>query len=257
MIVCGCSISIYMYMGFIFLAGFLLNGYETICLVYISEISGKVLQILLRAKGERFRNYSSSSLSLSWAGAQILFTFCYVYFTSWRLLIILIMGLPILICAWLTVKWIDESPRYLVSKAKYNEARNIFRKICLKNNRPDFSYNFMDEMDSFSDQVTTLQQKFPLKTEKDKMSELPSRSTFRGYLELFQLHSFKKITFPLLYAWFFRYFVYFGITYSLGSLGGTAQNSLLVTALGEVLASCFAGISSYKIELKSYSPYQI
>ena len=37
-------------------------------------------------------------------------------------------------------KFIDETPRYLVSKERYNEAREILNKISIFNKRPDFKF---------------------------------------------------------------------------------------------------------------------
>lgn len=45
--ICGFVKSIYLFMVFIFLAGLCLNGFETIVLVYITEISGKNPAILI------------------------------------------------------------------------------------------------------------------------------------------------------------------------------------------------------------------
>lgn len=46
----------------LFLSGFFLNGYETICLVYVTEISAK-----------RFKNFSTVTLMSVWALSQIIF----------------------------------------------------------------------------------------------------------------------------------------------------------------------------------------
>jgi len=43
---CGFASSIYVFMFLIFIAGLCLNGYETICLVYVTEISGNKQEIL-------------------------------------------------------------------------------------------------------------------------------------------------------------------------------------------------------------------
>ena len=52
----GFSRDIYMVMGLTFLAGFGMNGYETIILVYCTEISER-----------RFRDISVTVLSIMWA----------------------------------------------------------------------------------------------------------------------------------------------------------------------------------------------
>ena len=65
-IVLGLSYDIRVLIVTLFSIGFFLNGYETICLVYVTEISAK-----------RFRNFSTVTLLSVWAMSQLLFAIIY------------------------------------------------------------------------------------------------------------------------------------------------------------------------------------
>jgi len=65
-IVLGFSYDIRVLIVTLFITGFFLNGYETICLVYVTEISAK-----------RFRNFSTVTLLCFWAISQLIFAIIY------------------------------------------------------------------------------------------------------------------------------------------------------------------------------------
>ena len=46
----------------------------------------------------------------------------------------------------------------------------------------------------------------------------------------------------MLYMWFVRYLIYFGIQLSLGKFGANVEVNLFFTALAEVIASILGGI---------------
>ena len=52
------------------------------------------------------------------------------------------------------IKYIDESPRYLVSNYEYDKATEILKKISIANNRPPFCFHLIEEMDNFSRKTT-------------------------------------------------------------------------------------------------------
>jgi len=65
-VVLGLSYNIEVLLVALFVTGFFLNGYETICLVYVTEISAK-----------RFRNFSTVTLLCVWAISQLIFAIIY------------------------------------------------------------------------------------------------------------------------------------------------------------------------------------
>lgn len=51
---------------------------------------------------------------------------------------------------YLTKYCLDETPRFLVRKNKFDEARAILRKMSVYNNRPPYEYNLYEEMTFFN-----------------------------------------------------------------------------------------------------------
>jgi hypothetical protein len=50
------------------------------------------------------------------------------------------MGIPLIACSLILFKILDESPRHLVARHKFDEARFIFNKISVFNDRPEFKF---------------------------------------------------------------------------------------------------------------------
>ncbi len=148
----------------VFISGVCLNGYETICLVYVTEISGfkqkKILFLLISFPlGSRFRNLSGVILMAVWASAQIFFSPIAFFITDWRFLISAMIGLPLLVSNIFTIFFLDESPRYLIAQHDYERARKVLNRIAVYNLRPPFKFRLFEEMDEYSTLATTWTQK--------------------------------------------------------------------------------------------------
>lgn len=60
------------------------------------------------------------------------------------------IGVPLTIMTVIAYQFLVESPRYLISRNKFDEARYIFKYISVYNLRPPFEYNLLQEMDKFN-----------------------------------------------------------------------------------------------------------
>jgi len=116
----------------LFISGFFLNGYENICLVYVTEISAN-----------RFRNFSSVILMTVWAISQIFFAILAHRVHNWRILILIFIGIPLFISVIPMIYYLDETPRHLVAVNEYEKAREVLKKISLFNLRPPFRFNLL------------------------------------------------------------------------------------------------------------------
>ena len=74
------------------------------------------------------------------------------------------------------------------------------------------------------------------------MSEYKNKiiNTTMGYCDLF-IKKIRTKTFILLYLWFYRYLVYFGIQYSLEDLGYELHLNMIFLALAELMAYLIGG----------------
>jgi MFS family permease len=117
------------------LAGIGLGGMEVISFVYVSEISAT-----------NFRNNAHVALISIWAAAQILMGVIFKMVGYWRYMFGYGMGLPLVFCFILAWFWLDETPRYLVSKKRFEEAKEVLKKICIINSRPPFNFRLNGEI---------------------------------------------------------------------------------------------------------------
>lgn len=127
----------------LFSSGFFLNGYETICLVYVTEISAK-----------RFKNYSTVTLMIVWAVGQILFAIIAREINNWRVIVLFFIGIPLLISIIPMIYYLDETPKHLVEIKEYSKATEVLRKISIQNNRPPFKFHLLGEIPTFNQQIT-------------------------------------------------------------------------------------------------------
>mmetsp|Transcript_9819 Transcript_9819/g.870 ORF Transcript_9819/g.870 Transcript_9819/m.870 type:complete len:80 (+) Transcript_9819:351-590(+) len=72
-----------------------------------------------------------------------------VWITSWRVMCIIIGG-AMSLSIFLVKNYFIESPRYLVSKGRYKEARSVFKFISVFNLRPAFEFHLLEEMDTYN-----------------------------------------------------------------------------------------------------------
>lgn len=148
---------------------------------------------------------------------------------------IIVIGTPFLVSFILAFKLLVETPRYLFSMKRYGEARNILNSIAIYNRRPNFNYLLDGEVDLDS---------FSLKNEFKLLiceSDPHSLKKNYNYIDIFRYPSLRKITFFMFLLWFFRYFTYFGLAFSLSSFGPDLHENFLLSAIGEFLACLLSG----------------
>ncbi len=172
-------------------------------------------------------------LTSVWALSQIIYTPISYYIGNWRIICIAIIGTPFLLSFFVAYKFLVETPRYLLSKKKYSEARTILNSIALYNRRPNFNYLLEGEVEykgDFNDDQF-------LQSESDPYAN----KTNYNYLDIFRYASLRKITMCVSLMWFFRFFIYFGFVFSLASFGAELHQNFLFTAIGEFLACLLSG----------------
>lgn len=76
---------------------------------------------------------------------------------EWREIYIFAIGLPLCLSVALTYRFFCESPRYLASKKRYYEAREVFRFISEQNKRPPYEFHLYEEIEDYNSIATTIQ----------------------------------------------------------------------------------------------------
>lgn len=77
------------------------------------------------------------------------------WITSWRFLSYII-GFSLLFSIIFVYIYFVESPRYLVGKARYKEARKVFKYISVFNLRPAFEFHLLEEMENYNSRTTKI-----------------------------------------------------------------------------------------------------
>ena len=100
-----------------------------------------------KLKAEKFRNMSTIILTVTWSMAQIIFPTIHSFIDNWRLNYVFVIGVPLIITLFFTKKFILETPRWLVSKSRYVEAKEVLSQISVINHRPKVRYRLEGEND--------------------------------------------------------------------------------------------------------------
>ncbi|EGR27677.1 major facilitator superfamily protein, putative [Ichthyophthirius multifiliis] len=223
--------------------GFGMNGYECIILVYCTEISAR-----------RFRDISVNVLQIMWAFGQFLIPLTNSITDYWRFLYIYCVGLPLVLSIILTYIFFCESPRYYVSKGQYQQAREIFRHISEVNSRPPYQFHFMEELNNYNKVVTKITnfkspknnnlQRQNVSFQNQTINQQKQQST--TMLDLFKKKHLIIITLTMSFYWFFRYFTYYCILFSIEQFGNSIKTNYLLLAFIEV----FAALISIPLKLR-------
>ena len=169
-----------------------------------------------------------------WAFAQLVFSILVYLESDWRFICAGFIGIPMLSTLIPMHLYLLETPRYLVSQRRFIEAHATLNFIATTNRRPPLKSRLMGEMDDVNQQVTLIFQK----RNTDKNEE--QNKNF-GYIDLFRFSSLRNMTLCMIFIWFFRYFAYYGLNFSLSSLGEEIYLNFIVIAMAEIIAYGLAG----------------
>ncbi len=118
----------------------------------------------------------------------------------------------------------------------------MLRKISITNNRPPFRFHLIGEIPLYNREVSmappcpasALKRGNPLSKNLKAIKDMTLNA--KGYFDLILERKLRNRTLLLLYIWFIRYYVYFGIQFSLAQYDDFYL-SLIFTACGEVVAN--------------------
>lgn len=170
-----------------------------------------------------------------WSFAQIIYTPIIYYSNHWRIICIGVIGIPFLASFFLASRNLFETPRYLISKKRFDEARIILNKIALYNRRPKFNYKIEGETEEIE-----LQDSKSEFFKKDSVDHKIKKKNY-NYVDLFKYKSLRTNTIFMFFLWFFRYFCYYGLAFSLPALGGEMHQNFLIIAVAEFAACLISG----------------
>ncbi|XP_061172657.1 organic cation transporter-like protein [Saccostrea echinata] len=140
------------------------------------------------------------------------------FITNWRYLIIStsVAGVFMLFTWW----FVPESPRWLLSKGRFHEAKAVLKKIA--------EYNEISLPD-----LSTLEMESEVRSQPEK------RYKNFSYWHLFRTWSMSKNSLIVMYGWFVSSSVYYGLNFNTSNLAGNLHLNVFISGLVEIPALVF------------------
>ena len=132
---------------------------------------------------------------------------------------------------WIVQKYFVESPRWLNSQNRLDEAINVMRQMAILNNSKE---NFDEFLDVNKDILT--ESKKEIKTIKHQYN----------IIQIFQLKSQQYFIYNLMYIWFFVTVCFYGIFTALNRNKGNLFLNSIFTYTGEVISEMSSGVLANK-----------
>lgn len=136
---------------------------------------------------------------------------------------IFFMGFPFLILTVVGLCYLEETPAYLLYQKKYEDCKNVIRKITRVNKRPEFKFKLLEEMNEVNPKYTTAMdlvggKAANIKPKRDSsymsvISDAPQFIEGSGIRRVAHKKSIFKIfsrNLRLFFLWAVHYFAYFG-----------------------------------------------
>ncbi|XP_070567165.1 organic cation transporter protein-like [Ptychodera flava] len=196
-----------------FLVGFWGAGVWLGCFVYVTELVGPSKRVLV------------GMINAASFGVGYLLMVLLAYFIREWWLLQLIVSLPAILL--FTYWWLlPESPRWLISVGKMEEAEEIIRNMG--------RVNGVELPEKISDQSWN-----PRKQNVDKVHSNGDADDLsqNGVLDLFRLPSMRTMHLILCFIWFVHALVYTGISLNTSNLGGNDYISAAISAAVEIPAA--------------------
>ncbi|XP_006822963.2 organic cation transporter protein-like [Saccoglossus kowalevskii] len=152
-------------------------------------------------------------------GIMVLAPQAYLIRQWWSLQLAIIVPCVLLLCYW----WIiPESPRWLISKGRIDEAESIIRRCC-RINKVAFSE------EKFSEAMRNIVKS------RNECLEAGDKAN-HSLLSLFRYPNMRKKTLILFFNWVTICIVYYGISFDTSSLGGNPYVNMLISGAVEIPA---------------------
>lgn len=233
LIIAAFAVNWTMFMVFLITAGIGVNPFSALCFVLLSE-----------SAGEKYRQISSIALLVTWGVGELIFVPIAYYFPDWKILLLYWIAIPLTVQIFSYV-WIYESPKFLIMKKQFEEAKKVFLKIAKVNKKPVVDLvlaeeeNLKTQREGFESLlVENLDQDNLLSPHRLSQNKkiLKEKKKIYTYYDLFRYPSQLKITLILCVAYFGIYLTYYGGIFALDTVGSNIYISAVVTNCSELTA---------------------
>jgi len=211
-----------MFMVFLIMAGIGVNPFSALCFVLLSE-----------SAGEKLRQLSSIALLVTWGIGELLFVPIAYYYPDWQILLLYWIAIPLTVQI-VTYVWVYESPKFLIMKKRFAEAKTVLLKIAKVNKIKVEEFTFKEEVNFESYENASIEDLDNPNVESKK--KVKKSKKIYTYYDLFRYPSQLKITLILCVAYFGIYLTYYGGIFALDDLGSNIYITAILTDCAELVA---------------------
>lgn len=180
----------------VFLINFGFRGYYNAAVLTLTEVTS-----------DNNRLSTPIILHIGWAAGQISVALLGLFFNDWRVIFVL-TGIPLIILTVMAYRNVLESPRFLVVRHDFFEARAVLDNISVVNQHPQKAYDLLEEK-KYREQMETY-------VRMNNGAEVVAETRHHSYMSLFKYKSIRVRVLAIMYIWSIISLSYF-----------TSANSLL------------------------------
>ncbi|XP_014369567.2 organic cation transporter protein [Papilio machaon] len=165
--------------------------------------------LVIELSGKSFRAYLTGLFEISYLTGYLVHPIIAYYVREWRYLQ-LVTSVPwvfVLLNFWL----LPESPRWLITMGKKEEAISILTTIAKRNNKP-------------TDNITSIVDKIEQETQQERKQE------YGSYIDLFKTPKIRTYSIIIAFVWFCCAHTFFGINQYIGRLQGNLYLNVMLSA---------------------------
>ncbi|XP_013173246.1 PREDICTED: organic cation transporter protein-like [Papilio xuthus] len=165
--------------------------------------------LVIELSGKSFRAYLTGLFEISYLTGYLVHPIIAYYVREWRYLQ-LVTSVPwvfVLLNFWL----LPESPRWLITMGKKEEAIRILTTIAKRNNRP-------------TDDIKSIVDKIEQETQQERKQE------YGSYIDLFKTPKIRIYSIIIAFVWFCCAHTFFGINQYIGRLQGNLYLNVILSA---------------------------
>lgn len=247
------STNIYVFLILFFVCGLGIGPYVPATYLMINE-----------SASEKLRQSGSAIMNAVRCSGQLVVGFMAALISDyWKLFMIYYVGLPFAASLPMMAAWMPETPKFLVSKNKFTQAKEILRSKIARANKKDLpDFKFQEEVirSYSSDKEININGPF-----NDDLSDssfgrpldnAPSTSapklTKYNYLTLFKYKSLRKITIIVSLLFFLDNGLWFGTIFAVQYMRVSTEYMTTALSIAEGI-SCFVGAALFsRVERKPF-----
>ncbi|KAL4508170.1 hypothetical protein ABPG72_021543 [Tetrahymena utriculariae] len=234
------SINIYMFSLCLLFFGIGFRAFFNACIIYLTETTSNTI-----------RQLAPNILSIGWALGQIIIAFLAMINTSWYYFTFIYTAIPLLVLITFS-RTIVESPRYLIMKKKFQEAKAAVISISKINFRPLPENLMLQEevkQQAFKDNFDKIFGGNKIMQQEQQNQGL-IKTKVHSFKCLFEYNSLRIRTIILTYLWCLLSFAYFVSAFSIEHFAGNVHFNLIGMGIGELVAYLYSGYISLRYPRK-------